>query len=76
MQGIVKVLDASGHTTLAYDTETGDGLEAAIAKFNATVTALGAAAFNTSVKPGERIIGPFDPKAQSEVTIVPQFQGG
>lgn len=76
MKGSLKVMDRTGHTTVPFDTDTGDGLEEAIEKFNREV-AHGAAAFDTSVKPGEPVrMGAYAPESMPDVTIVPAFQGG
>lgn len=74
MQGTIMILDASGHSTIEYDTKTGEGTDKATdalthaARVNAQV-------FDTSVSPGVKMVGPTL-GATTEMTVVPAFQGG
>lgn len=77
MVGQLVIIDRTGHTTVEYDTETGEGVEEAIRQFNEQVERYGARAFDTSKKPGEPISTKgFKPEEYSEVTVVPPMAGG
>lgn len=74
MQGVVKILDSSGHTEVPYDTEAPESLEVAQERVRRAMDG-GSMLFDTSTKPGERIKD-FKPGEHEEVTVVPPFQGG
>lgn len=77
MTGVLKTMSAKGHDVIPFDTETGEGIEKAIMEFNEKVARHGAAAFDTSTTPGERIKpGAYKPETMPDVTIVPAFAGG
>ena len=75
MVGQLLIIDRTGHTPVEWDTADPESVEKVVKEFNERVNRYGARAFDTTKKPGEPI-EVFDPEAQSEVTIVPQFAGG
>jgi hypothetical protein len=76
MQGTVKVLNGSGHSTIEFDTEAGVVEEAE--RFLATANSTGSSFFDGVTR--ERIGAPGDgpPKLgeHEQIIVVPQMSGG
>lgn len=69
----LRILDASGDTTVRYDPSDSEAVRDVEARF-ARLMAANFVAFDVSTEPG-RILTAFDPAAR-EIIVTPRFAGG
>jgi len=74
MQGAMHFLDATGHTTVEWDTEVPESVEVAEEGFR---RALADGQMATVETPrGREQVREFDPKTTTEITFIPAMAGG
>lgn len=78
MTGSVKILDASGHTTIEFDTEVPESMEVVRERIARATEKEGKKLFKVdpSTKKGDLIEGTWNPEEDPNVLLVPPIAGG
>jgi molybdopterin converting factor small subunit len=76
MKGSIKILDASGHTTVTYDTETKDGVEEARAALSRSRFATLFDAVTKEKVDRTGVTGDTILEQHEELIVVPTMAGG